>query len=109
MHTVTICADRDMSVAGRELHTMDAGLILRELVRAERRIELLDMTCIRVAGPTQLRDLFALDVTSKPGPMCFDCIDFSRVSPVACIATHALVTVHTSLGFFNGALQNSGL
>ena len=67
MYSVAVGANRDFRVAFGKQLSMDAGLILAELVCSQRGIVLTHEGGIGMAAPAEGRNLIALDLSTKPG------------------------------------------
>jgi len=67
VHSVTIHAHRRFRVALRKQLAMHAGLILAELVGAQRRVVVAHVRRVGVAFGAQRRNFLALDVAAKSG------------------------------------------
>ena len=105
MNSVAIGTDRDVRVALRELQAVHAGVILGQLVGAQRRVEPLHVVHICVTGPAQFGNLLARNVAAKSGAHRLGTGSVLSVSSVTCVTTHSLVTV--SIGPLSSDLEGA--
>lgn len=93
MNAVTICAHCHLAVARGQSLPVNAGVILRELIRAQAGIELPHIGRIGMATAAEIRDFPSFD---SPGPTRFLthgllCIITARITTMATHAAQALL------------------
>src|SRR5882762_2643647 len=93
MNSVTVSTDGDLRVALCEPNSVHTGVVLGQLVGAQRGTEPLHVVHVRVTGAAEFGNLLALDGAAKSGAGGLGKRFVLRVPPVACIATHTLVPV----------------
>ena len=92
MNTVAINADSHFCVALREELAVNAGLVLAQLIGAQRRIVFAHECCIRMATSAKTGDVFAFDLSAKPRGFAHSIrVGFSGVAAVAARTSQALL------------------
>jgi len=106
MQSVTIGANCYLSVAECQPLAVHAGLVLGQLICAQRRVVLADESLIRVTAPAEFWDIFTFDLAAEARAFAHGIhVRLRRVTPMATGACQPLLGMNVLGELFRSYLK----